>query len=139
MRSSASRRLSGHTIHGEVALRGDSKGVGHPVEKCKHRRDINRLRNLRLCPAEIAQSLHIFLRRTVRGFGDLLYVIEKGVFRRAQPRLIQVAVGNRLYGGLFCSLNTQEVSVRVQSIRAAIQIRDVACNGFFCLAVEVAF
>jgi len=42
-----------------------------------------------------------------------------------------------LYRLLFCSLNTQEVSMRVQSIWTAIQIRHPARNRFFRLARQV--
>src|SRR6185437_9426135 len=50
---------------------------------------------------------------------------------------IEIALGDRLYSLFFGSLNTQEVGMRVQSIRTAIQVRDPGRNGFLCAAIEM--
>jgi hypothetical protein len=54
-------------------------------------------------------------------------------------RLLEVARNQSLDCFLFCSLNPQEVSMRIQSIRTTIQPRDPAGDRFFCSAREVPF
>jgi hypothetical protein len=59
--------------------------------------------------------------------------------RVVERRLLKVARNQRLDCFLFCSLNPQEVSMRIQSIRTAIQPGDPTRDRFFCPAREVPF
>ena len=85
----------------------------------------------------IAEFLHIFGGGLVCRLGDLLDVVEQRPFGRAQTRSLQIALGYRLYRCLFRSLNTQEVSMRVQSIWTAVQVRHPARDGFLGLSRQV--
>jgi hypothetical protein len=86
----------------------------------------------------VAQPLHIFVSSAVSCLGHLGYVVQKRAFCRAELRLIQLALDQRLYGLLFRSLNPQEVSVRVQSIRTTVQPGNPTGDRLFLAPVEVA-
>jgi hypothetical protein len=72
----------------------------------------------------IAERLHVFKRGSIRRLRNLLHVVEQHALRRRKRGSVEIALGDGLYGLFFGSLNTQEVSMRVQSIRAAVQVRD---------------
>jgi hypothetical protein len=137
-RQSATRSL-GHLVHFKVALRGDAEGVGHAVKEGEHRRDVDRLGNLGLAPTVVAQDLYIFRGRAIRRLGHLSDIFEQHAVCVVERRLLKVARNQRLDRFLFCSLNPQEVSMRIQSIRTAIQPGDPARDRFFCPAREVSF
>jgi hypothetical protein len=61
----------------------------------------------------IPQSLHIFTRGAIRRLRHLGYVIKQCAFRGAQARFFQIPVRDCVDGFVFCSLNTQEVCMRV--------------------------
>ena len=73
------------------------------------------------------------------GVGDQLDVIEQAALRQSQAGFIQFAFENRGYAVIGGSLNTQEVSVAVQSIGTPIEVRDVAGDHLFVAASEVTF
>ncbi len=108
-------------IHFEVTLRRDSECVCHAIEESKHGGDVDGLGDLRLGPAMIAKQLHVFCCRTIGRLSHLGYIIQQGAIGRGQFRLIEFAAGQSLDSFFFCSLNTQEVSMRVQSIGASVE------------------
>jgi hypothetical protein len=85
----------------------------------------------------IPQALHILVGGAIRRFRHLGYVIKQGMLCRAQAGFFQVALCYCLHRIFFGSLNTQEVCMRVQSIRTAIEPRHPACDRFLGFAVEM--
>jgi hypothetical protein len=71
--------------------------------------------------------------------GDLLDINQQGAFGGRQAGRIEFTFQNCSYALIGGSLNTQEVSVAVQSIGAAIEERDVAGDHLFVAAAEVSF
>jgi hypothetical protein len=69
----------------------------------------------------IAQLLHILIGGAVGRFGHFGYIVEQCSFSWAKSRAVKVAVRYSLYCFRLCSLNTQEVCMRVQSIRTAVE------------------
>jgi hypothetical protein len=65
--------------------------------------------------------LHVFSRGTISSLGDQFHIVEQGPFRGGKIRLVEFALQDRIYALVSGSLNTQEVSVTVQSIGTAIQ------------------
>jgi hypothetical protein len=57
-----------------------------------------------------------------RGKSDQLDVVEQNSLGLRQPGFVEFAFENGGYALIVCSLNTQEVGVAVQSIRAPIQV-----------------
>ena len=57
--------------------------------------------------------------------------------RRGQASFVQLAFENRRYALISRSLNTQEVGVAVQSIRAPVQKGNVTGNHFLVAALEM--
>jgi hypothetical protein len=74
--------------------------------------------------------LHIFCRRAISGLADLPHIIEQHPLRGGKPRFVEFAFDDGLYALISGSLSTQEVSMAVQSIRAPVQVRNVAGNHF---------
>jgi hypothetical protein len=132
-------RSLGHLVHFKITLRRDAEGVCYAVEEGEHRRDVYRLGNLGLTPTVLAQRLYVFRGRAIRRLGHLGDIFEQRTVRVVERRVLEVARNQRLDCFLFCSLNPQEVSMRIQSIRTAIQPGDPAGNRFFCPAREVPF
>ena len=87
----------------------------------------------------LTQELYILWRGAVGRLGHLGDVLEQDPVCVVQPGVFEVSRDQRLYCFLFRSLNTQEVSMRVQSIRTVIQPGDPACDRFFCPASEMPF
>jgi hypothetical protein len=67
-------------------------------------------------------------------FGDLFGVNQQSALCWRQAGLIEFAFQNRGYALIGGSLNPQEVSVAVQSIRAAIEERNIAGDHFLVSA-----
>jgi len=126
-------------VHFEISLRSNPEGIRYSIKEREHCGDIDGLSDLRLRPAMIPQLLHILRGRAIGRFRHLGHEIEKRTFRRTQACLFQIAICDGLYRFIFCSLNTQEVCMRVQSIGAAIEPRDPARNRFLGSAVEMTF
>jgi len=120
-------------------LRGNSKCVGDAIEKREHRNDIDGLRNLIFEPARVAEFLHIFRHRAIRGFRDQCHVIEQDTLRCRQARFVELAFENCCNTFIRSSLNTQEVSVTVQSIRTPIQVGNMAGNHFLGTTWKMTF
>jgi hypothetical protein len=137
-RQSATRSF-GRLVHLKIALRGNAEGVCYAVKEGEHRRDVHSLGNLGLTPTVLAQGLYIFRGRAIRRLGHLGDIFEQRTVRVVERRLFEVARNQRLDCFLFCSLNPQEVSMRIQSIGTAIQPGDPARDRFFCPACEVPF
>jgi hypothetical protein len=132
-------RSRGHLVHLEIALRRNAEGVGYAVEEGKHRRDVNRLRNLRLTPTMVAQDLYVLRRCAVSCFRHFGHILKQRAVCVVQRSLFEVARNQRLDCLLFCSLNPQEVSMRIQSIGTLIEPGDPAGDCFFCPASKVPF
>ena len=126
-------------IHFKIALRRNAERVSHAVEEGEHCRDIHRLGNLGLTPSVVAQDLYVFRRCAVRRLGHFGDVFEECPVCVVQSGLFEVARSQCLDRLFFCSLNPQEVSMRIQSIRTAIEPGDPACDRFLCPAREVPF
>lgn len=73
------------------------------------------------------------------GEGNFLNVTEQRDFRSRKPRFRDFSLKEGGYAFFIGSLNTQEVGVAVQSIRAAIEKGNVACNQFLMAAGKMAF
>jgi len=85
----------------------------------------------------ITQRLYVIIGGAIRCFRHPGYVVEECAFRRAQTRFFELAIRDGLYGTLFCSLNTQEVCMRIQSIWTAIEPRHPARDRFLGFAVKM--
>ena len=70
---------------------------------------------------------------------DDLDVVEERAFRQRQAGLIQLAFENRRYALIGGSLNTQEVSMAVESIRTTVQKRYMAGDHFLVAPCQMAF
>jgi hypothetical protein len=88
-------------------------------------------------PAVIAQGLHIFIGGAIRCLCHSSDILKQGALCRRQIGLIEIAVSDSLYSCFFRSLNTQEVCMRVQSIWAAVEVRNPAGNCFLGLAGQM--
>ena len=120
-------------------MRGDAECVRDPVEESEHSCDINRFRNLIFFPAGIAQLLHVLGGRSISGFGDQLNVIQQQAFRYRQAGFVQLAFKNCGYALVCGSLNPQEVSVAVQSIRTTIEIGNITSDHLLITSCEMSF
>ena len=138
-RRSPFARSFGHLVHLQITLRRNAERVCYAVEEGEHGRDVDRFGNLRFSPTLLAQDLHIFRGRTIRRLGHLGDIFEQRTMRVVESCILKIARYQRLNCFLFCSLNPQEVSMRIQSIRAAIEPGDPAGNRFFRPACEVPF
>jgi hypothetical protein len=118
----------------KIVLRGDTEGVRDPVEECEHGCNVDRFRNLFFFPTSIAQLLHILGGRTISGFGDQFDVIQQKALRYGKAGFVQLAFKNCGYALVRSSLNTQEVSVAVQSIGTPIEVGDIAGNHLLVTA-----
>ena len=117
----AGNPLFGHLVHLEIALRQNAEGVCHAIKEGEHRRDVDRLGNLGLGPTVLAQVLYIFRGGAIGRLGHLGDIVEQRTMCVVELRLLKVARNQRLDCLLFCSLNPQEVSMRIQSIGTAIE------------------
>jgi hypothetical protein len=129
----------GHLVHLQIALRRNPEGIRHAIKKGKQRRDVDRFGNLGLAPTVLAQDLHVFRGGAIRRLGHLGDIFQQRAMSVVECRLFKVALRQRLDCFLFCSLNPQEVSMRIQSIRAAIEPRNPAGNRLLGPAREVSF
>lgn len=116
----------------------DSECIRHAIEERKQRRDVHGLGYLWLSPPVIAKRLHIFRSRAIRSFGYPGDIVKQSVLRGTETCPFEVAPGNGLYCSFFGSLNPQEVCMRVQSIRTAIEPGNPAGNRFFGSSREMA-
>lgn len=74
-----------------------------------------------------------------RGNGDQLDVFEQSTFSWVESGIVKFSVGDRFDAFIGGSLNTQEVGVAVESIRAAVEVRNVAGDHLLVAAGEMAF
>ena len=79
------------------------------------------------------------MRRFVRGSRNQFRIIKQRALGRSQAGFIEVALKYGFDTLIGCSLNTQEVGMAVQSIRAPVQIGDVAGDHLLVPAREMAF
>src|SRR5579862_8775637 len=131
-------RLLRHRVQFKIPLWRNSEGVRDAIEKCEHRRDIDSFGNLRIGPAVLTKRLHVFGGCAIGGFGHLRHIVQKRTLCLAQRGFVQFAVNQCLYRLFVCSLNPQEVRMRVQSIRATVEIRDPTCDGLFGASGQMA-
>jgi len=134
-RDKSRRELSGR----KIVLRRYSECVGHAIEERKQRDHVNRFRDLLFAPARVSQPLDVFCRGTGGRMGNQLRVVEQHPFSGGQIGLIERTFHDGFDGFVRCSLNTQEVSVAVESIRTSIQIRDITCQHLLVAARQVSF
>ena len=136
---SPTRCLLGRRIHFKIALGSYPECIRNPVKEREHRRDVYRLGNLRFRPPMVAKLLHIFGSGAVGRLGHLGHILKQRTIGRTEPCFVQFTVGKRLYCSFFGSLNTQEVGMRVQSIRTAVEPRYPTRDGLLGLAGQVSF
>jgi hypothetical protein len=129
---------SGRFVHLQIALRRNTEGVRHPIEEGEHGCDVNRFGDLRIRPTVLAQDFHIFRGRAVGRLGHPGDIFEQCAVWGVESCVLKVAVNQRLNCLFLCSLNPQEVRVRIQSIRTAIQKGDPAGNRLFRPARKMA-
>ena len=120
-------------------LRRYSESIGHAIEECKHRNDVHRLGDLLLRPARVAQFLDILRRGAIRRIGNDPGVVQQHALGGREARIFEFAFENRRDALIIGSLDTQEVSVAVQSIWAAVQVGDVAGDHLLMAADQVTF
>lgn len=138
-RSLAILYLFRQRIHLKISLRRNTERVSNAIEERKHGRYINGLSDLRLCPSMFTEQLHVFRSGAIRRLGHLRNIVQERSLSFAQARFVQLAFGNGLYRFFLCSLNPQEVCMRVQSIWTAVKPRNPACDRFLGPAAKVAF
>jgi hypothetical protein len=102
-------------------LRRYAKGVRDAIEEGERGNDVNGFRDLIFGPAGVAQLLNVRGGGFVGSLCDEIRVIEQGAFSGCQSRVIEFTFENRRNALIGGSLNTQEVSVAVESIRAPVQ------------------
>jgi len=120
-------------------LRRNPEGIGHAIEKGKQRGDVYRFGNLGLAPTVMAQDFYVFRRGAICRLGHLGDILQQRTMRVVERRLFEVARRQRLDCLFFCSLNPQEVSMRIQSIRTAIEPGDPTGDRFLGPARQVPF
>jgi hypothetical protein len=123
----------------EIILRRNAKCVGDAIEEGKHRGDVNRFGNLVFAPSGIAEPLDVGVRGLRGGKSNFFYVVEQGALGGRKTCVVELTLENCLYAFIGGPLNTQEVSVGVQSIRAAVEEGNVAGDHLFVAASQVAF
>jgi hypothetical protein len=124
---------------GQIILGRNSKRICHAIEKRKQRGHVHRFSNLVFSPSRIAQLLYI-VRCGASGIAsNQLGIVQQDSLGRSQSRLLQLAGENGLYALVCCSLNTQEVSMAVQSIRTPVQVGDVARDHLLVAPRKVPF
>ena len=107
-------------------MRRNAEGIGDAIEEGEHGGDVDGLGDLVFGPAHGAEFFDIFGGGTVGRFRDELHVVQKDALRRGQAGFLQLALQYCGYGLIGGSLNTQEVGVAIQSIRATVEVGDVA-------------
>jgi hypothetical protein len=123
----------------EVILGGNAERIRHAVEERKHCRDVNRFGNLFLVPACIAQFLNVLVGGLIGCLCYQLNILEQSAFRGRKPSLLELALKNRINALITGSLNTQEVGVAVQSIRAPVEEGDITCDHLLVPPGKMAF
>jgi hypothetical protein len=119
-------RLRRHFSELEIVLRRHAKSVGDAIEEGKYGDNVDRLGDLVFTPAVVAQALHIFGSRAICRLRNDLGVFHQGALPRSQAGLVELAFQNCRNRLIIGSLNPQEVSVAVQSIRTSVQVGNVA-------------
>lgn len=66
--------------------------------------------------------------------GNHFHIVEQSTLGMSEAGFIQLTLDNRVYALVVGSLNTQEVCMTINSIRAAVQIGDIAGDHLFMAA-----
>jgi hypothetical protein len=117
----------------------NAEGVRNTIEEGKHCCNVHRFRDLFFPPSRITQALYIFVAGPVGGVGHQFHIRQQRAFAGCKARFVQLAFNNCLDTFIVSSLSTQEVGVAVESIRTAVQVRDVTGDHFFVTSREVPF
>ena len=131
--------LRRHLSDRKIVLRRDAEGIRDAIEEGEHRRDIDGFGNLLFFPAGYSKLFDIFRGSAVSRFGNQFHVVHENALSFGQASLVELSFQDRSYTFIGGSLNPQEVSVAVQSIRTAVQVGDIAGNHLFVTAGEMAF
>jgi hypothetical protein len=123
----------------EVVLRRNAECIGDAVEESEQGCNIDRLGNLSFFPPCQPQLLDIFRSRPVGSVGNEFHVVEEGTLRWRKARFVKLAFNDCFYTLIGCSLNPQEVGMAVQSIRTAVQKRNVAGDHLFVATRKMTF
>ncbi len=133
------RCLRGHFAGGEIVLRRDAEGVGDSVEEGEECGDVHCLRNLFFFPACCSEFIDVVGGGTIGGVRDELYIVHQDEFGPGQAGFFQLAFQNCGDAFVGCSLDTQEVGVAVQSIRAPVEEGDITCDHLLVPPGKMAF
>ena len=128
-----------HFSGGEIVLRRDAEGVGDAVEEGEEGRDVDSLGDLFFFPACRSEFIDILDGGAISSVRDELYIVHQGEFGPGQAGFVQLAFQDCGYAFIGCSLDTQEVGVAVQSIRAPVQEGDVTCDHLLVPAGKMSF
>jgi hypothetical protein len=88
-------------------------------------------------PTASAQFFHISVGCTISGLSHKFHVLKQSALCIGQACLFHFAFKNCGYAFIGGSLDPQEVSVAVNSIRTVVQIRDIAGDHFFVAPGEM--
>lgn len=105
----------------EVVLGRHAKGIGYTVEEGKHCDYVNSLGDLVFRPACFSQFLDVLMCGVTGCPGYQFCILEQRMLSGREVCLIELSLGNGCDRLIGCSLNPQEVSVTVDSIRTAVQ------------------
>ena len=130
--------LRGHFARRKIVLGRNAEGIGNAVEESEQCCDVHSFGDLIFTPARVPKLLHIVGCRAGGGVRDQFHIIKKNSFGRSQAGAFQLALQNRRYTLITGSLNTQEVSVAVQSIGTPVQVGNVARDHLLVSARQVA-
>src|SRR5580658_166057 len=123
----------------EVVLRRNTECVSDAIEKGEQGCDVYCLGDLFFLPAGDSQFLDIFGSRSISRARDQFHILQQRTFRSCKACFVELAFDDCRHTLIGSSLNTQEVSVAVQSIRAPVQVRDVAGDHLFVAARKMPF
>ena len=123
----------------EIVLRNHPEGIRDAVEESEQSGNIHRLGDLLFLPTGIAKFLHVRRGGTGSDLGNQLNIFEQRTLRRRKASFIELAFDDCLYALIGGSLNPQEVSMAVQSIRAPVQIGNVTGDHFLVPPRKVSF
>jgi hypothetical protein len=131
--------LWGHLAGGEIVLRRNAEGVGYSVEKGEEGCDVDSFGNLLFFPTSGSEFVDVLGGGAIGSVCDELYIFHQDELRLGQAGFLQLAFQNCSYAFIGCSLDTQEVGMAVQSIRAPVQEGDIARDHFLVAAGKMSF
>ncbi len=118
-------------------VRWNPKSVRYAIEKSEQSGDVDRFRDLWLCPTVLSQGLNVLSGGAICGFSDFGNIAEQCALGRTELSFIQCPSGDCRGRFVVCPLFTQGVRMRFQSIWAAIEVRDPGRDRLLDSPVQV--